>query len=172
DQARDRGLDSMLSEIADHVPIARSASDRVIAALNEKLARAEADEKAARDRLRAHGEEFKGLQRRYHEALMKAKSASSEQRARDAWSDWDATDIEDEVGSIAKLSADVCESCGLRTAGEADRATVPQGESGGLCWARWGSQCPGPARWDGRGDPPAGLILVHADDILGRPRKG
>jgi hypothetical protein len=35
-----------------------------------------------------------------------------------------------------------CPACRLLEATEADTATVPHGEDGGLCWARWGSGCP------------------------------
>lgn len=35
-----------------------------------------------------------------------------------------------------------CPNCRLREATTADTEIVPQGEHGGLCWARWGSGCP------------------------------
>jgi hypothetical protein len=38
--------------------------------------------------------------------------------------------------------ATYCPLCRLREATKADTLTVPQGEDGGLCWARWGSGCP------------------------------
>ncbi len=43
---------------------------------------------------------------------------------------------------IPKAGNGTCKVCGWREATEADTATVPQGEHGGLCWARWGSGCP------------------------------
>lgn len=34
-----------------------------------------------------------------------------------------------------------CKQCRFPQAEMADKETVPQGEDGGLCWARWGSCC-------------------------------
>ena len=38
--------------------------------------------------------------------------------------------------------ATYCPRCRLREATDTDAIVVPQGEDGGLCWARWGSPCP------------------------------
>jgi len=69
---------SRIHEVCGKLVAARESSRiggaRAIDALQEKLAKAEASEQQTRERMAKLGEEFKGLQERYHGALPKAKA--------------------------------------------------------------------------------------------------
>lgn len=67
--------------------------------------------------------------------------------------------------------ATYCPRCRLREATQADTLTVPQGEDGGLCWARWGSGCPPrptstrSIRGGGTGEAAIGKTLAFVDAL-------
>lgn len=71
-----------------------------------------------------------------------------------------------------------CPNCRLREATTADTEIVPQGEHGGLCWARWGSGCPprpspvvavthGETGEDGCGEPRASVVGEFVECVTG-----